>query len=694
VKLRSAFAVCLALLPLGATAGANQQATQQPNQQAIQRYELGVARERTLDIFEAVDELTAATALDPANTGLLEHAAWLFHGYQFREEAVAAFERLLPRETDKRAVFIGLAWNEMDLGRADRSIKYFHEIYELREPPEDVGKAYLEIRARAVEENKAKIAALKKQLEDDPANVAAQRDLFQTYLYQSQWDDALPLGERLAAASRADLAFRFSYFRGLRWAGRAAEAEAQLSSLMADSPDNAFLHFERGRLLLAGNRLPEAEAALRRSLELYPGALKTRRELSEVLARGGKGEEAVALASGMVREAPASLDAQLALARAYQLGSRWDEAVAAYRQVLAGYPYNVQALSGLGESALGAGDLAVADEAAAGWELANGADPGLKRFREQVKQAAASVLLQGDSFSNNSHYRRKNAGAAGTLQAWGPVKPRFGYAYSLFQQDGFSDIERNTVFLEAETRVSASFFVDARVALNAYDDDQEHVNGKLALRASPLPGTYLSLSYSHFDIIDTEPVFGNPLYNYVASIGAVGLQITTEEYALYAQQMIGDDLMLWGNVASGAYSDDNEKLTYVLGADLRLAHEPFLHLHYSYFLLDYTDAAPTYREGDSRVAAYFSPNNFGVHTPGVELAFNLTPALRLYVADDVSYVVTSKSVTNSVACAVTFDFTKDSALRLDYRRIADIHRDGDDGEFSAEHFLISFSHRF
>jgi tetratricopeptide (TPR) repeat protein len=665
------------------------------SQQAFQHYELGISYESSIEIFEALDEFKEAVELDPGNIGLLEHFAWLLHAHQFREEAVEAFERLLQRETDKRVVNIGLAWNEMELGRAERSIRYFHEIYDLTAPQDDVGKAYLEIRARAVEENQAKIAALKQKLKDDPANVAAQKELFQTYLYQAEWDNAIPLGERLLATSRADLAWRFTYYRGLRWAGRSADAEAQLSSLMADSPDNAFLHYELGRLLLARNRLKEAEAALTESLALYPGAVKTRRELSEVLARGGKTEEAVAMASALVSEAPSRLDAQIALARVYQFSSRWEEALPAYRQILILYPYNVEALSGLAESELRAGDLSAAEEAAAGWEIASGAaDPGLKRFKEDIKAAAASVLFQADAFSNNSSYRRKNAGFAARLQSWGAVKPHFGYAYSLFQQDGFSDIERNTVFLEAETRVSDSFFVDARLGMNAYDDDQNHMNGKVGLRASPFQRTYLSLSYSHFDIIDTEPVFGNPLYNYVASIGAVGEMITTKEYALYAQQMIGDDLMLWASVAHGSYSDDNEKLTYVLGADLRLAHEPFLHLHYSYFLLDYTDPAPTYREGDSQIAAYFAPNNFGVHTSGIEFAFNLTPSLRVYLADDVSYVVTSKSVTNSVVGAVTFDFTRDDALRLDYRRIADIHRDGNDGEFSAEHILLSFSHRF
>jgi hypothetical protein len=37
---------------------------------------------------------------------------------------------------------------------------------------------------------------------------------------------------------------------------------------------------------------------------------------------------------------------------------------------------------------------------------------------------------------------------------------------------------------------------------------------------------------------------------------------------------------------------------------------------------------------------------------------------------------------------------EESSLRLDFRHIADVYRDTDDGDYSAEHFLVSFFHRF
>jgi hypothetical protein len=94
----------------------------------------------------------------------------------------------------------------------------------------------------------------------------------------------------------------------------------------------------------------------------------------------------------------------------------------------------------------------------------------------------------------------------------------------------------------------------------------------------------------------------------------VGEKITTDDLSLYLQQFIGYDLMLWGTVAHGSYSDGNEKLTYVLGADYRLLEEPRLHLHYSYFFLDYQDPAPTYREGDAQSPLF---DKRPVHTPGI-----------------------------------------------------------------------------
>jgi tetratricopeptide (TPR) repeat protein len=665
------------------------------SQQAIQRYEMGISYERSLEIFEALDEFSEAIALDPGNTGILEHYAWLLHTYQFREEAVEGFERLLRQEKDKRAVYLGLGWNEMELGRATRSIGFFSEVYDLTAPRSDVGKAFAEIRARSVQDNKAKIAELQRTIAGDPANVAAEKELFRFYLYQAEWSNAFPLGERLLGVSRDDLPFRFSYYRGLFWAGRLTEAEAVLSSLMADSPDNAYLYYEHGRLLRAMNRLKEAETALAMSLALYPEATKTRRELCEVLALSGRAEEAVSQATAMLRDDETLLDAQLALARAYHFSARCDEAIPSYKQVLTTYPQNAEALSGLAECSVRAGDLAGAEEAVKTWEIARRDDPGLKRVRNDLEKAAASILVQADSFSNSSDYRRLNAGFATKLRSWGGIQPRLGYYYSQFRQSGFSDINRNSFLLEGNAQVSSSLHAAARVGMNVYDDRPDHLNGKLTLGASPFMKTYLSASYSHFDIIDTEPAFGNPLYNYVASIGAVGEEITTDDVSLYLQQMIGDDLMLWGNIAHGSYSDGNEKLTYVLGADYRLSEAPFLHVHYSFFYLDYRDPAPIYREGDAQVAAYFDPDNFRVHTPGIEFSFDLFPSLNLYVADDVSFVVDTDGVANSIACALTYRITKEASLRLDYRHITDVYRhDEDEGDYSAEHFMLSFFHRF
>ena len=62
--------------------------------------------------------------------------------------------------------------------------------------------------------------------------------------------------------------------------------------------------------------------------------------------------------------------------------------------------------------------------------------------------------------------------------------------------------------------------------------------------------------------------------------------------------------------------------------------------------------------------------------------------------DDVSYVVNSESVTNSVMCAVTLEVTRRDTLRLDLRHITDVYRDGDDGDYGAAHALLSWSHRF
>jgi hypothetical protein len=155
----------------------------------------------------------------------------------------------------------------MDLGRATRSIEFFNAAYDLNAPQDDVGKAYAEIRARSVQDNKAKIAQLQQTLASDPGNVAAEKELFQVYLYQAEWSNAFPLGERLVAASRSDLPLRFAQYRGLLWAGRLTDAEAALSSLMPTltTPTSTTARQAASR---HGPLKPRSPAT---SLALYPG---------------------------------------------------------------------------------------------------------------------------------------------------------------------------------------------------------------------------------------------------------------------------------------------------------------------------------------------------------------------------------------------------------------------------------------
>lgn len=664
------------------------------SQQAFLLYEQGISLERSLKIFEALDSFKKAIALDPGNTGYQEHVAWLLHNHEFREEAVQSFQQLLQQVSDKRPVYLGLGLNEKDLGRAPRAIEYYEKVYELTAPRNDFEKVFTEIQTRSRRENAEKISELKRTLANDPGNTAVEKELCQTYIYQADWENAFSIGERLLASSPTDLQFRYAYYKGLLWGGRPAEAEALLSSLIADSPDNAYLYFVLGRLQHSRNRLPEAETALEKSLALYPGAMKPRKELCEVLARKGSTEAALSLASSLNRDNEGRLEARLASARVFHFSGRLEEATPLYKQILTDYPYNEAALWGLAETTFASGNLPDAKKAVITWEMLNSDNPGLTQMREKIDKAAASVSIASDYFANSYHFRRYNAGISAKYHLGAEITPRFGYYYSLFLQRNFSNVNRHSFFIEGTQSINSSFSVDARLDMNAYDNSQNHLNGKITLQANLFAGSYFALSYSRMDIIDTEPAFGNPLYNYVASIGAVGRGITTDDFSLYLQQKIGNDLTLWGKLTSGSYSDNNDKFSYVLGADYRLTEKPFLHIHYSFFFLDYRLPAPTYREGGSQIAAYFDPNNFEVHTFGFEFKKSLSPALSLYLEDSVSYVPESKGVSNSLSGAATYRLTKVDSLRLDLRYVSSVHIFEDSGDYGAEHIMLSFNHIF
>ena len=667
------------------------------SEQAFAVYREGLALERAVNIFLAIDKHREAIRLEPTNKGFLEHYAWLLHNYEFQEEAIEAFVALQSHEKNPEVLYRGFGWNEKAIGRLPAFVSYFDKVYRLTSPLGDFNQVIPEIQINSARENDKKIAEVRKKLDKDPNNVELLKELFQLYVYQGEWKNATSTGDQVLKISRTDLPFRFSYARMLFWSGQQKGAVVVLQGLIGDSPDNAYLYYYLGKVQSAMGQLDDAKHSLQKSLSFYPGAVKTRKELSEVLARQGKGEEGVAMALAMNKGNKVSLEARLALARSYQYSGRLGKAIPVYEQILARYPFNEDALQGISDALIKTGRYAEAKKTLATWKSFPGNSFEVKRLQEVLGSIISPVVgLAADYYGNSSDFERFNAGAYAKMYAGWGVSPKFGAYYSQFNQIGFKSINRQSVFLEADKKINDLFTLKGRTDVNSYSNDQQNLNGKIALDIHPLKGTTIGLSYEHIDIIDTKEVFGNPIYNYVTTIGAVGSKIITDDISASISQSFGR-LSLWGEITYGSYSDKNEKLTYVIDVGYQLFQTPKVRLDYSYFYLDYKNPSPNYIEDGKSIAAYYDPINLDVHTVSIEIEQQLFSSFWFQIKESVSYIPKSHGIANTIFGSIIYKFTPVDSLSLTGRYFYQnegVPREGQDGYFRAQNVMISYEHRF
>lgn len=657
----------------------------------------GLTLENSLKIFEARDRFRDAVRLEPDNAGYREHYAWFLSSNGFHSEAIDVFNRLLSLPAPQKEYYQGLGWNEKVVGRQANSLAAYEKVFEITVPRDDLRKVSDEVRLKLAQENEGAIAKVKDTLSKTPDDPAALKKLQQLYIGQNDLDNALVIGEKLQAIHSADLPSRLEFARILFWNGQKSRAEIAYQSLLADSPDNAFLYFELGTIQNAMNKLAEARLSLEKSLSLYPNSARVKKELAEVLARMGKSEEALTLASSIDGSGETWLTGRLALARTYHFSGRLMDAIPVYKQILTEYPDNSDALWGLAECATFTGNFVESEAALAKLQL-TGDDQRLATQKKLLARFAAPVArLNAEYYANSSDFTRVSGGADMRLFAGMSTTLDAGYYFSKFRQDRFSAISRQTVFIEGETRLAEKLRIGGRLTGNFYDNNQDHLNGRFSLYLEPVKELVIAANYEHLDIIDTELPFGNAIFNYVVTIGAVGRKLQTNDYSLYIQGNPTERIVLAGKILHGDYSDGNRKLIFMLDANFRLSAIPQIKAGYNFFYLDYRDAAPTYTEGSASTAAYYDPNSFAGHTLYLEFKHEVTPSLAYGLEERASLIAKSGGFGNSLFGFITYAASETSSLRLDARYFYQNRgyaRQQAGGHFSAENFIISYNYRF
>jgi len=118
-------------------------------------------------------------------------------------------------------------------------------------------------------------------------------------------------------------------------AGKLAEAEPIIRSVIASSPGIADAHNLLGVILDQRGRFPEAEREYREALRLNPQGISTRANLGVLLARTGRATEAIAAFESVLQVVPEHPQATLNLGLQYAIRGDDERAIVLLRRAIA-----------------------------------------------------------------------------------------------------------------------------------------------------------------------------------------------------------------------------------------------------------------------------------------------------------------------------------------------------------------------
>lgn len=211
------------------------------------------------------------------------------------------------------------------------------------------------------------VPALDRAVAADAANAQARRMLAMASLNSDQFAKAASL-LRDDPARNSDPSLQFAYGTALVRGGRAAEAEAIFTELLAAHRDSPELNVVLGQAHAEQGDYDAAVASLRRAVELKPDVADANASLGIIYLKQGKFAEAAQALGAELAAHPANAKARLTLATVLDLDGQADRALAEVQTVLKARPEDADAryLSGKILLARGSpGDAAADLEAAA-----------------------------------------------------------------------------------------------------------------------------------------------------------------------------------------------------------------------------------------------------------------------------------------------------------------------------------------
>lgn len=632
---------------------------------------------KKLNVFQANREFEASLTLEPHNRGYREQYVWHLQAFAFHEETVAQFYLLLPEAKDPALFYESLGWELRALGDLDASVDAFSHVYAI--PCElTLSNQLMLVGNLFRQKERQKINDWWNELNDSCTDEwEIKKKLFEHYTYLRDLGMATSLAEEILSAYPEEYMVRYRYANLLYQMRKFSRAVCQYQLLIQELPENAFLYLSLGRVYEDMGDLCHAEIAYQEALFLDQNS-KTERAYARILSKLKSCCEAAAISSALAGTDHDSLTKALSAAEVNLNCRNEKEAACIYRTILDVYPYNQEALWGLLKSSTVTRNTNDSLLSYKRWPKIWFDDPLQNRLAPYYRPP--EVIFPAEYFRNSTTFQRFSTGITFDHYAFNNLRLYESYYYTRFSQSGFETINRHSASLYAEKLFNKNW--EGRITLieNGYDKLQHQslrpshrslyskavLNYRVHGIYHPTPEWTADIGYDYYDVIDTIPPFGNPIYNYSNQIGATALNIRTQDinaFFFYSKEK-------WSFLANfiyGRYSDDNIKQSRSFRIDYRFCDLPSSSIYYSYFFLNYLHASPLFIQNGKSENAYYDPKNLEIHSIGVYTNYDITECLRLGGETALLYIPKCRNFAYAAFGYFIYQFSCRWSLRLDLR---------------------------
>lgn len=638
-------------------------------------YEEGLAAENQIEIFQAKAHFLKALENDPGVPGAEEHVAWFLflNGFHDRN-CLRLMQAAGPKGQFPDAMQRAARQVERELGLAG--------------PATDTEKA----EAKAF--NERQIATAR--------NSGSDAQLGGALVDAGQYQEGLPLLQKAKEANPQDHSLALRLARGYLWSGKVQEADTAYAELLAKQPNNPALLFERAQVSASQGNLERSVQMLASAEKLAPGEPRILLERSRIEALLSHRSEALEAVDRLPKSEQESTQARLARARADHYNGQMGPAGENYELVLADAPFSEEAAHGLSECRMRRGYISGAFELLDSWDAREKAldwDPRTGLYDEMTDPR---MKAQFASYSNSLNYLELDWGLEGAFKPDPAVIIRPSLANSLFQQTGFSNIDRQGGFIALDARPDDVVGFNGRVGLNGYTNQWLSPNGGGALTFYPVHWMDIGVGGEFFDLIDFEPPFGVGIYDLVTSIGGVGNQITSTQGTLLARVRPYAGWAVYARTRIASLSDGNTfrdnlaELSYEVPVqDVRIR------AGYSYYYMSLFQPASLYTpvSGRATTGAYYDPTALNVNAFNLEISGKPFDGVEIGGEGHLYNTMDNGGFGQSGFAWVKLNLgSEDDTLRLDGRYFSQnrgfnrFNIAG--GSFNAINILLSYEHRF